>query len=707
MGPAEGEMLMLAASRTRSARVVPLSMMLVPVATVFAAPVAAQATTDAPDNEIVVTADRRDSFGADFVQAGTFRDARLVDTPLTVAIMTRSLLDAQQARSINDAVRNTAGVSQAQINTSIYSNLAVRGITLNNFTNVRWNGVLPVVNLIEQPIESLDRIEVLKGAAGLYYGFATPSGIVNLVTERPAAQPVTRVELQGDVNGSVGAHADVSRRFGTAGLRINAGTGILQTGVRRTDGVRGFASAAFDWKPADSLQILLDGQYIYKSISEPTEFSLTAVNGTITLPPLLSPRQNLGADWMQARGKETNLLARVNYDFAPGWRFAGAVGRSYLTRDRAYSSFGRYDPLTGNGTLTVAQTTGNDYTNNVYRGDVSGVVKTGPVQHNLLVGLAFQTRDGNVPTAVRRNFAQNLHDPVLIPYQAPPPRVIPNPTRTEDLGFYVFERASLGDWLQATIGWRKTRYTDVSRTSAYKVEPDTLSYGLMVKPVRWASVYANYIEGLEPGPIAQQIANNAGEILPAAISRQKEAGVKLEPMAGLLLTGTWFHIARPSAYLNSANVFVQDGEAVYEGGEFSAVGEIGRNLSVTASAMTLSARQRTGAASVVGKQIENAAKFSGSLFAEYRLAVVPGLSVSGGLFRVGRRAVNALNQGYAPGYTTFDLGGAYRFVLLGKNATVRAYGDNITDRRYWASTGSSLLAQGLPRTVRMSLSLDL
>jgi iron complex outermembrane receptor protein len=69
--------------------------------------------------------------------------------------------------------------------------------------------------------------------------------------------------------------------------------------------------------------------------------------------------------------------------------------------------------------------------------------------------------------------------------------------------------------------------------------------------------------------------------------------------------------------------------------------------------------------------------------------------------------VNALNQGYAPGYETFDLGMAYRFDLLGKSATVRAYGDNITDGRYWASTGSSLLAQGLPRTVKASLTIDL
>ena len=283
---------------------------------------------EVPSQDIVVTADRRDTFSADYVQAGTFRDARLLDTPLTVAIMTKDLLEAQQAQSVIDAVRNTPGVTQAQINTSIYSNLAIRGITLNNFTNVRWNGVLPVLNLIEQPIESKDRIEVLKGAAGLYYGFATPSGIVNLVTERPSAAPVTRVEVQGDSNGSIGANIDVSRRFGDAGLRINAGSSILETGIQRTSGERFFTTGAFDWRIASNLEVLLDAEYIFKTISEPAVLSLTPVAGTITIPPLQPASRNLGDEWMQARGKETNLLARVNYDFASDWRIAVAVGRS-------------------------------------------------------------------------------------------------------------------------------------------------------------------------------------------------------------------------------------------------------------------------------------------------------------------------------------------------------------------------------------------
>ncbi|MBZ9646924.1 TonB-dependent receptor [Sphingobium sp. 3R8] len=680
---------------------------------VMATMMAVQAQAQTPEpvqgaNDIVVTADRNDSFSADYVQAGTFRDSRIMDTPLTVAIMTKELLEAQQARSILDAVRNTPGVTQAQINSTIYSNLAVRGIILNNFTNVRWNGILPVVNLIEQPIESKDRIEVLKGAAGLYYGFATPSGIINLVTERPGAAPITRVDVQGDSNGSIGASVDVSRRFGTVGMRVNAGTSLIETGVKRTRGERSFVTGALDWNPADNVEILLDAEYIYKSITEPTEFSLpAAVNGVIALPPLQSSSKNLGGEWMQGKGWETNLLARLNYDFASNWRLALAAGQSYLTRDRAYSSFGGYDLATGNGTVTVAMTHGNDYKTRIYRGDLSGTFRTGPIEHNVLIGVAYNTRDGNVPTAVRYAFAQNLYNPVAIPQRPNPPRIIPNPSKVEDLGFYIFDRASLGEWLQATIGYRKTDYSDVSRTTSYKIKPDTLSYGVMVKPARWASVYANYIEGLEPGPIAQQIANNAGEILPAAISKQKEAGVKIEPMDGLLLTAAYFHIKRPSAYLNSANFFVQDAEAVYEGVEFSLVGELTRNLSIAASAMSLEAAQKSGNATVVGKRIENVSKFSGSLFLEYRVPMIDGLRLSAGVFHVGRRAVNALNQAFVPGYETFDVGASYNFDLLGSQTTVRVYGENITGKRYWASSGSSLLAQGLPMAVKIGLSTRL
>ena len=120
---------------------------------------------------IEITADRQDSFSAQFVQAGTFTNARFLDNPLTTNVITQPLLNAQLATSLSDAVRNTAGVSAAQINTTIYSNLSIRGIRLDNTTNYQLNGVLPLTNYVQTPMENKYRVEVLKGATGLFYGF--------------------------------------------------------------------------------------------------------------------------------------------------------------------------------------------------------------------------------------------------------------------------------------------------------------------------------------------------------------------------------------------------------------------------------------------------------------------------------------------------------------------------------------------------------
>src|SRR5687767_12842231 len=82
--------------------------------------------TDGPAlEEIVVTADRA-GYGADLVQAGSFRGARQLDTPLTVSVIPKALLDTQQATSLHDALRNTAGVTAAQTSPTVYNNLSIR-----------------------------------------------------------------------------------------------------------------------------------------------------------------------------------------------------------------------------------------------------------------------------------------------------------------------------------------------------------------------------------------------------------------------------------------------------------------------------------------------------------------------------------------------------------------------------------------------------
>jgi iron complex outermembrane recepter protein len=180
--------------------------------------------------------------------------------------------------------------------------------------------------------------------------------------------------------------------------------------------------------------------------------------------------------------------------------------------------------------------------------------------------------------------------------------------------------------------------------------------------------------------------------------------LKIEPMAGLMITAAYFDIDRASSYLNPSNLFVRDGRANYKGYEFSAMGEITRDLSIAISAISLDAIQESGAAAVVGKQIENTAETTGSVFLEYRLPFVSGLRISAGAFYTSERAVNAANTAFIPGYTTYDLGASYSTDIGERQITFRVNGENITGKRYWAATGASLVQQGTPSSVRFTVS---
>ena len=72
-------------------------------------------------------------------------------------------------------------------------------------------------------------------------------------------------------------------------------------------------------------------------------------------------------------------------------------------------------------------------------------------------------------------------------------------------------------------------------------------------------------------------------------------------------------------------------------------------------------------------------------------------------YYVGERAINPLNQAFAPSYTLYDVGLGYATTVLGNETHFQVNGENITDKRYFSSTGAFLLAQGGPRMVKFSV----
>src|SRR5262249_18798799 len=135
-----------------------------------------------------------------------------------------------------------------------------------------------------------------------------------------------------------------------------------------------------------------------------------------------------------------------------------------------------------------------------------------------------------------------------------------------------------------------------------------------------------------------------------------------------------------------------------------ATGQLLSAKQISGADTLITTNARTGIVTVVptivGRKIENTPERTLSIATEYRFAR---LSVNGAAYYISERAVNAFNQAFTPGYTLFDLGAAYTSTLDGRATTLRVTGQNVANRKYFASTGQGFLGQGPPRMIKFSV----
>lgn len=671
-------------------------------------------------DEVEVKTNNRNSFNSKTVQVGTFRDMDPLDVPLTVNSVTREVLDAQATNNLFGALRNTAGVTRSQLNGSTYDNIAIRGILVENRGNYRLNGSLPIINLIDTPLENKERVEVLKGASSLYYGLVPPSGIVNLVTKRAGSKETKSLTLSTNEFGGRSAHIDYGKRFGAEeqfGARINLVTGSEDIGVDNYEGSRGLASAALDWRFNDKLSFKLDLENYRKDVSEQAAIALpAAVNGKITLPPVPDSTQNLAGKWQRYDAEATNMLFRTDYALSENWNLLFEAGRAKTERDRNFSQFQNYNIATGEGQLQVFFTRNQEFTNTNYRTELFGLVETGPVKHQVTFGYTSNEREGITPGFLRPGvIAQNYYNPRPIAELAAVSANTLSDQTINDRGLYVFDQIALTDKWNLMLGARQSRYETTSKnisaagtkTTHFKADEITPSVAVMYKLQPNISLYASYIEGFEDSGQAPANRANAGELLDPAKSKQKEVGFKTQIFNNFLIQLAYFDIERAAAFTDPAsNTFKVNGDGNYRGLEFAATGEITDNLSIAASAMLMDAKLKTPDASTDGNTPENTPEKTASLFAEYRINQLPGLFLSAGLYYGGKQQVNALNQASIDSYTIGSLGARYQTYLGKQKTTFQVVVDNITDKEYWNTAGNGFLGVGRPRTVQANVRFD-
>lgn len=676
-------------------------------------------------DDVIVTADRR-GFGADLVQVGTFRNARILDVPLTVNVVSGDLLRAQAAQSLFDALRNTAGVSRAQTNGAVADNITIRGITVENRTSFRLNGSLPIINLVDLPLENKERVEVLKGVGALYYGYAPPSGIVNLVTKRADREVAN---FSGVINNFAGtqATADVGHRFGEHfGLRFNGAAGVVEPGIRRFSGDRFVAAVAADVNIVNGIDLRFDVEHIHKDVTEPATITVTPAGSALTppatpgvriLPPIPDNTVNLGGENLRSNSYATNMLARADIRLSRQFALTVEGGQARTVRQRDSSTLQNIDlrPASttyGRGQLVVSRARNQRYRNRNVRAELAGAFSTGPIVNNLIVGTTVNRRFQNGSTSPAVTVNQNFFTPTDVTLAQPTVRTFA-PLNINDFGAYATDRAKIGP-VEILGGVRYSNYHSnaVSATKVvtdFRIETFTPAVGVVIKPTEQVSIYGTYLQGLEetqPAPLASKF---PFDVLPPSKSTQYEAGIKIAPRTGLLFQLAGFQIERASAFTDPVdNVYKLAGRSRYKGIEGSLTGDVTSDLSVFISGLYVDAKvTRAVPATLIGKRPENTAKYTGSAYIEFHPQSLQGFAIAGGALYNSSRPVNALNEAFIPGFTTFQGSLRYTFDTVAHGLTLQLNGENLANKRYWSGTGSNLLSVGLPRTIKLTARVSL
>ena len=199
--------------------------------------------------EVVITGAK--PLAAERASIGGFGDAPLLETPASISTIGRKQIEDFGIHNSTDAMKLDASVSDSYnavgyaelLDRGGYAeNFSIRGFALDNTSSYRKDGIA-IPGDTQIPLENKERIEVLKGLAGLQAGVAAPGGIINYVTKRPTVNDLRSVTLEVRERGTVYGAVDLGGRFDRQALRLphqrrRRKAALLRQGRRRRAQVR-------------------------------------------------------------------------------------------------------------------------------------------------------------------------------------------------------------------------------------------------------------------------------------------------------------------------------------------------------------------------------------------------------------------------------------------------------------------------------------
>lgn len=657
-----------------------------------------------------------------------FREQEVLNTPFSTATISAEVIEDRQAKSLTDVVRNDPSVTTSS-DPLWFDRVNIRGF--NASVDAVYRDGLSINDQGSIALENKAAVEINKGLSALRYGATSPGGTVNYVIKRPTDELLRKIATSTDSHGSYGVHADLGGRFGDTkqfGYRINAAAEELRSHIDAFKGDKQFISGFFDWHVSNALTLELDleHQRLDKlSVRAPSLSSFSSTAAARAAFPRLSPESYAYQSWAMEPNRQTYVATRAIYQFANDWKATFSVQDSRLKRDQ--NSSGIFDTVAPDGEYEadIYYSPDQERNNRAYQLVIQGDAQTGSLRHELAFGYDQIKRDMTYPDGVYEAIGfdnifndRDLPRPAAGPADAGPSYLA---SRSRQKSLFITDNLIINDRWQVFGGVRHTSIQQFGSASAtaplvkgYDKSAVNPTLGLIYKPAPEGTLYVSYAEGIQQGGVVDDpIYTNNGEQLSPLQSKQYEAGVKWEIGRDAIVTGAVFEIDKgleiDRRNGNGTLTLVQDGRQVHRGVEFTASGQVSPKLKLIAGVAFLDAEiRKTSNAALVGKKPQGVPKWQANLYADYSLNQwLNGLSINSGLFYSGEKAIDAQNTWMAASYVRLDAGMKYiRKLSGGQEAVFRLTVDNLTDKRYLASTTSGSLLFGAPRTVRLSASLS-
>ncbi len=665
----------------------------------------------------------------------------VAEIPLSVMAVSAALLQDQGARVLSDVVKNDASIGEDYAPVGYYGDFAIRGFPIDLATGIQIDG-MTVAGEQDVPLENKERVEFVKGIAGVESGVASAGGVVNYVSKHPYWGQPQALDVATDHRGAAYGAIDIGRLFGSArssGIRINLAGENMHTYVQSANGWRGVGAADGEWQINSSTSLLTGFEYQHRI--QRSEAGYQLLGGT-TVPSRAFPSVMLGGQsWSKPNTFDVfNANARLDRKFNAHWiaHIAGSYSHS-LIDDNVIWPYGAALDSSGSslcpnsayyffcpdGSYEIYdyRSPGELRIDAVGEALAQGHFKTGQVAHDLAAGGSLFHRSVDLsPTIVYTALGvENIYRPNIAyapesPYQHAGPATLAD--FNHQAAGIVQDRAHLPGGVVLQAGGR---FVDVSDINYAKPRSLWLpQYAVTFTQLKPLTFYANYGVLLSLGPQAPWWVDNANLFLDPFFTRQTEVGAKFERR--ILLTAALFRMRQPFFYPRviqatdsfcTGNVnpgdqcFESAGHEMHDGIEVNAQGKATSWIQLSASATAMRAlSSQTGTPAFDSKQVLNVPHLHTALFADLLLPHARGLHLMPGWSYTGRKEATRDDHVSVPGYNLFNLGARYTPGGDEGHVTLRLYADNITDKRYWKDTGASygdtFIHLGAPTTVRLS-----